>query len=158
MTETATKQTYTDEELLYSATSRCRCGVGLAYPLNHEAAMRVSAWVCSAVLKGAEAESHESFPFAFWKIREETSINNHSGATTRPEGTVARTVGRATCGACGHEWESEPYSACGAGHHWFPGACPKCGNDAGANGSWSSSDPRPRVETRFRTVVIGSAR
>lgn len=146
---------YTDLELLYAATARCRCGAGVAYPLDHDDAARRAAWMCSSVLKGTEEPSqHEEFPFAFWKIREETSINNRCGATTRPGGTLARTVGRATCGQCGHERESEPYSACGAGHHWFPGACPQCGNDAGANGVWSSADTRPRVETRYRDVVL----
>jgi hypothetical protein len=158
MSNPTTNHAYTDDELLYSADARCNCGAGLAYPLKRDDAMRITAWTCSAVLKGAAPQSHESFPFAFWKIREETSINNHHGGTTRPDGTVARTVGHATCGECGHEWDSEPYSACGAGHHWFSGACPKCGNDCGANGSWTSTDPRPRVEHRYRTVVVTAAK
>ncbi|MFA6958553.1 MAG: hypothetical protein WC538_22010 [Thermoanaerobaculia bacterium] len=145
---------YTDDELLYAATARCNCGAGVAYPLDSHDALGLGAWCCAEALKGVTDTDHDRFPFAFWKIREETSINNHGGATTRPAGSVAQTVGHATCGQCGHEWSSEPYSACGASHHWFPRACPKCGNDAGANGMWSSTDPRPRVETRYRTVVL----
>lgn len=149
---------YSDLELLYSAESRCVCGAGLAYPLNHEEAWQLRAWVCSSVLAGevVDEKQHDAFPWAFYKIREETSINNRPGTTTRPDGTVARTVGHAKCGACGHEWESEPYQACGALHHWFPGACPECGNDCGGNGTWSSADKRPRIETRYRTVVLNT--
>lgn len=148
--------TLTDNDLLYAATARCHlCGAGLAYPLDNAEAMELAAWVCSAVLKGmADNAGHDNLPFAFYKVREETSINNRGGATTRPEGTVARTVGRAKCGACGQEWESEPYSACGSSHHWFPGACLQCGNDCGGNGTWSSDDKRLRIETRYRDVVL----
>lgn len=148
---------YKDTELEYAAGARCKCGAGLAQPLNHEDALALRAWVCSALLRGEVAGSeHDVFPFACWKIREETSINNRERITTRPAGTVARTVGRAKCGACGHEWESQPYDACGASHHWFPGACPQCANDCGGHGSWSSADKRPRIDARYRTVVLPS--
>lgn len=149
-------KTYTDRELEYAATARCRCGAGLAYPEDVADSMAIGAWLCSAVLKGATPDDHDSYPFAFYKIREETSINNGPGMTTRPAGTVARTVGLAKCGACGHEWESDPYEACGKTHHWFPGSCPRCGNDCGGGGSFSSDDRRPRIETRYRTVVAES--
>lgn len=148
-------KTYFDKELLYAATGRCKCGAGLAYPLDYEDAMRMQAWVCSRVLKGEVSMStnHEAFAFSMWKVREETSINNLEKATTRPSGTVALTIGHAECNACGHEWDGEPYSACGQAHHWFPGACPVCGNDCGAGAVFDSRDRRPRVETRYRTVV-----
>lgn len=148
----------TDLELTYAATARCRCGLGLANPLDTDKALQLSAWVCSGVLKGeipeADRGKHDVFPFAFYKVREETSINNGSGATTRPPGTIARTVGKAHCTACGHRWESEPYSACGASHHWDCGPCPHCGNDCGAGLTWDSDDKRPRIETRFGDVVL----
>src|SRR5262245_60254793 len=113
---------FTDTELMYAATSRCRCGSGLAHTLDTEKSLQLRAWICSKVLNGEIPETdhnqHESLNFAFYKVREETSINNHSVATTRPAGTVALTLGKAHCTACGHKWESEPYSACGAPHHW----------------------------------------
>lgn len=160
MDVSADRPKLTDRELLYAATARCRCGAGLAYPLDHKLAMAIRAWVCSAVLKGdvdgmatdqtmaafdktAAAGDHDSFDWAMWKIREETSINNRGGHTTRPAGTVARTIGKAKCPKCNHEWQSEPYSACGLGHHWFPGPCPGCGYAVGAHGTWCSDEGDP---------------
>lgn len=149
---------FTDKDLLYAATARCRCGAGLAYPFNHDLAMQLRAWVCSAVLKGdgvateqtiaalhgdSPPGDHDALDWATWKVREETSINNHGGHTTRPPGTVARTVGKAKCPKCQHEWQSEPYSACGLGHHWFPGACPGCGYAVGAHGTYHSDEGEP---------------
>lgn len=149
---------YTDFELLYSETGRCRCGAGLAYPLDHERAMELRAWVCSDALKGqARYGEHDKLDFAFWKVREETSINNHGGATTRPAGTVCRTVGEATCPQCGHKWESEPYDACGRGHHWFSGPCPQCNYAVGGEGVVRSNEGEP-IKHRFRDVVIDVAR
>lgn len=142
--------TMQDTDLLYAAEGRCQCGAGLAHPLDHKKAFRIRAWQCSAMLKGAEGE-HDSYPFAFYKIREETSINNYGGHTTRPPGTVARTVGHAVCPACQHEWESEPYSACGAGHHWFSGPCPACGYAVGGAGTW-------REATRARPSILAIGR
>jgi hypothetical protein len=146
---------YTDQELLYAATDHCQCGAGLAYPLDVEESLELGAWVCSKVLRGectdADKSRHGAFAFSMYKIREETSINNGGGLTTRPAGTIARTVGYAVCGECGHKWNSDPYSACGQSHHWFPGTCQKCGNDCGGHGSWSSSDKRKRIETRYKT-------
>lgn len=158
----------TDKDLMYAATARCRCGAGLAHPLDHDLAVKLRAWVCSAVLKGdgiatsqgfaalrgePPTGDHDSLDFAFFKVREETSINNTGGHTTRPAVTVLRTVGRATCPACKHEWSSEPYSACGANHHWFPGPCPNCGHAVGGAGTYRSGDG-PRIETRYLDVVV----
>jgi len=150
-----------DLDLLYSATARCRCGSGLAYKPSDDhfsaaAFPGKAAWLCSKVLKGEEpAELHDVFPWAFYKIREDTSINNPSGATTRPPGTTARTIGKATCPKCGTTWESEPYSACGASHHWYSGACPNCGYDVGGAGSWKSGDGKA-IETRYHDVFLPS--
>jgi hypothetical protein len=101
------------------------------------------------------AGEHDVYPFVFYKIREETSINNHGGATTRPAGTIARTVGKATCSKCGHKWQSEPYSACGAGHHWFSGPCPQCGYAVGGAGSYSSDEGKP-IECCYGDVILPS--
>ena len=150
--------TYTDFELLYAATERCRCGAGLAYPLGHEAAFKLRMWACSAVLHGeAQGEDHDGYPFALYKIREETSINNRGGHSTRPPGTVCRTQGRAKCPKCQHTWESEPYDANGLGSHWFSGPCPNCGYSVGGAGSYSSSDGEP-IEQRYHDVVVEETR
>lgn len=161
----------TDYELLYAATARCQCGAGLAHPLDHEAAFRLRAWVCSAALKGeaaepaghkypgisttaATSEKHDAYHFSLYKIREETSINNRGRFTTRPPGTIARTVGKATCPRCQHAWQSEPYDAPSyPSHHWFPGPCAKCGYDVGASGSYSSNEGEP-IKTRYSSVVL----
>ncbi len=146
----------TDTELLYAAGNRCRCGAGLAYPLDSELSFKLAAWVCSKALKGDVEGEHDSYPWAYYKVREETSINNVGGYTSRPSGTVAMTVGNATCPECGHQWHSEPYSACGLGHHWFSGACPNCGYAVGAAGTWSSNEGEP-IKHRYSTVVLPSA-
>ena len=144
----------TDKDLLYAATSRCRCGAGLAYPLDHDKAWEIHAWVCSAALKGeTEGKEHDIYYWAMYKVREETSINNDGGRTTRPNGTIALTVGKATCPKCQHTWESEPYSACGLSHHWFSGPCPKCGYAVGATGTWKTGEGEP-IEKRYRDVVL----
>lgn len=144
----------TDKELLYAATVRCKCGAGMAYPLDHGLAQTFRAWGCSRVLKGEGTDGgHDNLPFMFWKVREETSINNIGGFTTRPSGTVMRTVGKATCPKCHHAWQSEPYVACGAGHHWFSGPCPSCGYAVGGAGSWSTSEGTP-IEKRYTDVVL----
>ena len=144
----------TDEDLLYAATVRCRCGAGLAYPLDHE--IGYGAWVCSAALKGADVGDHDSLPWSMYKVREETSINNTGGHTTRPPGTIARIIGKATCPKCGHAWQSEPYVACGLGHHWFSGPCPSCGYAVGGSGTWSTSEGKP-IEKRYMDVVLDVA-
>lgn len=152
----------TDSDLLYSAGARCICGAGLAYKMLSDHPPPPDevwpvAWTCSLVLKGeAEPKGHDSFPFAFYKIREETSINNTSGITTRPKGTVAKTVGKATCPKCHHVWQSEPYVACGLSHHWFSGPCPGCGYSVGSDGKYRSQDG-PAIECRFRDVVQADA-
>jgi hypothetical protein len=152
---------FTDTTLLYAATARCNCGAGLAYPLDSRSAVQMGAWVCSRVLRGEvpldEESRHDRLPFALYKVREETSINNESGATTRPAGSMARTVGRATCPKCQHAWESEPYSACGLGHHWFSGPCPQCAYSNGGDGTgrWATGEVPP-IEPRYRDVVVSA--
>ena len=147
---------YTDRDIIYAATARCQCGSGVAYPLDHAAALKSGAWTCARKLRGeveGDVFPHDVLPFIFWKVREETSINNHGGHTTRPSGTVARTQGRATCPKCNHQWESTPYDACGASHHWFSGPCPNCGHAVGGGASYSSADG-PAIDSRYSTVVL----
>lgn len=147
-------RTYTDKELEYAASARCdSCNAGLAHPLNTKDALGLNAWICSEVLKGnASAESHAHYPFAFWKIREESSINNRAMVTTRPPGTVCLTQGEATCPKCGTWWEGQPYDARGA-TNWFGGSCPTCGYAVGGAGSWRSGEGES-ISHRYRTIVI----
>lgn len=146
------RQQMNDYDLLYAATVRCACGAGMACPQDNSEALRLRAWVCSDVLKGADAAGHDRLDFALYKVREETSINNMSGSTTRPPGTVCLTVGKAKCPKCQQEWESEPYNACGLNHHWFSGPCPQCGYAVGSAGMWSSTQGEP-IEHRYSDVV-----
>lgn len=148
-------KTYTDFEIEYAAGAHCDiCGAGLAHPLNGREALQLGAWVCSKELKSEFPDgAHSRYPFAFYKIREESSINNRSGSTTRPKGTLCLTKGEATCPKCGTWWEGEPYNANGLSHHWFSGDCPTCGYNVGGNGSYSSNDGKP-IETRYRTIVV----
>lgn len=81
---------FTDSELVYAASSRCRCGAGFAYPAGVGGN---GSWYCSAVLKdkalrGQPAQDHdEAMPFAFWSVRSESQIARNGGiVTTRPEG------------------------------------------------------------------------
>ena len=144
----------TDKDLLYAATVRCRCGAGLAHPLDHKAAFKIGGWTCAAYLKGETTDGmHDFLHWAYYKVREETSINNTGGATTRPAGTIARTVGKATCPRCETTWQSEPYDACGQSHHWFSGPCPNCGYAYGSTGVSRSGEPES-IERRYSTVVL----
>ncbi len=147
---------YTDATLMYAATARCAlCNAGLAYPLDPKDAFELGAWVCSSTLKGAEDPLllHTRLPFAFWKVREETSINNYGSHTTRPEGTQCLTVGHFSCPNCTCHWHSQPYSACGKSHHEFSGPCPACGYAVGADGLYSSSEGEP-IDSRYGHVVL----
>lgn len=80
--------------LVYSATSRCPCGAGLAYevggdgrPVGHQS----GAWDCAAILLGVAIEIGElgsvqhvgKMPFVFYDIKEETQPSAN-GRTTRP--------------------------------------------------------------------------
>lgn len=73
----------TKRDLVYAATSRCRCGAGLA----HQRGIGIGGcWDCSAVLLGtADANSaHDAgYPFAFYEVKSENQPSAQ-GATTRP--------------------------------------------------------------------------
>lgn len=164
MTTSPTFPKLTDKELHYAATARCeKCHAGLAYPMDQRLSLKLRSWICSAVLKGEvpndeapleRTAGHTRLDWVMYKVRKETSINNQGAHTTRPPGTIAKTVGHAECMQCGHKWDSEPYVACGLNHHWFSGPCPSCGNDCGGAGTWSSDDARPRIEHRYSEVVM----
>ena len=89
------KRYFTDDELIYAATSRCKCGAGLAYAPDDENPdlpyRGPSAWDCSDILTrraipvGAEGHVQHSdvYPFAFYEIKDERQPSA-KGATTRP--------------------------------------------------------------------------
>ena len=148
------KKTYTDKEIEYATTARCQCGAGMAYPLDASEAMELAAWHCSAQLKGEVAGGvHDRLPFAYYKVREETSINNREGLTTRGPNTRALKQGVATCPECSTRWHSEPYCAHELRHHWLSGPCPTCGYDVGGGGAYTSSDGK-RIVCLYKTVVV----
>jgi len=143
--------TFTDWSLLYSAVARCRCGAGLAYPLDHDEALRRRSWTCSRILRGEPATGdHDDLPFAFYEIKSEGQPSAR-GATTRPPGTKLLGVQTASC-PCGTKWTlppeppNEPSEA---------GVCPHCHNE---NGAHRCSDSRtPAITTRTSYVVTAGA-
>lgn len=164
------KARYTVAELLYSAGARCACGAGLAYPLDHNDARELSAWVCSRVLLGeveiAGASSapsgffapverpdvagvvHQGFPFASYEIKSEGQPSAR-GATTRPAGTHIESEPHCRCRACGHEFvAARRRNDNGRDNEGLD--CPKCGATyLSANSSLSM-----QIEARFRSVVV----
>ena len=74
---------FNENELLFSATAKCVCGGGLAYPTNQ---YNISGyWDCANVLTGNAdfKKKHDRFPFAFYAIKSEMQPSAN-GATTRP--------------------------------------------------------------------------
>lgn len=86
-----------EQDLLYSATSRCRCGAGLTYFKKTRICNGPghTSWVCSAVLKNEVGQpdvlegKHTLFPFMSYEIKSETQPSAN-GMTTRPSGTAFR--------------------------------------------------------------------
>jgi hypothetical protein len=80
---------FLDDELVYAAVTRCRCGSGLAYP--KEIGVH-GGWYCSDILTGRatkkdnwqEVEHDDRFPFLFYSILSETQPRA-MGSTTRPQ-------------------------------------------------------------------------
>jgi hypothetical protein len=79
---------FTENELIFSAFSRCECGAGLAYPKDigpH------GSWYCSDILLGRALSENQpgskthSFPlsFMFYEVKSENQPSAN-GATTRP--------------------------------------------------------------------------
>lgn len=90
-TEAGYGRTFRDSELVYSATSCCLCGAGLAYP--RRAHPGSGAWDCSDILTGRAvkqgepgAKRHDGpAPFAFYKVLSELQPSA-ALRTTRPGG------------------------------------------------------------------------
>lgn len=72
---------FNDDELFYSATARCPCGAGLAYPKDCGG---FHYWDCSAILKGTQdnnVKHTDQLPFTFYEVKGESERNG----TTRPK-------------------------------------------------------------------------
>ncbi len=72
---------FTDDELVYSESSLCTCGHGLAYPKDCGPGHY---WDCSATLKGLRDEDvpHTSaLPFSMYSVKSEN--RNEDAGTTR---------------------------------------------------------------------------
>lgn len=72
---------FTDDELYYSATARCPCGHGLAYPKECGAGHY---WDCSAILKGVadkNIQHTDQLPFSFYDVKGESDYHG----STRPD-------------------------------------------------------------------------
>ena len=86
------EKTYTDDELIYAATSRCPCGAGLAYPKNIGSR---GSWDCSDILTGRAIPKDQPgskmhggpWPFVFYEVKSEQQPSAN-GATTRPSKAV----------------------------------------------------------------------
>lgn len=66
---------FTDDELFYSASARCPCGHGLAYPKDCGPGHY---WDCSAILKGiadTSVKHTDQLPFVFYDIKGESDRN-----------------------------------------------------------------------------------
>lgn len=79
-------------KLVYAATSRCPCGLGLAYERAKESwrdAKRGTAdwWDCSGIILGTadpNVQHTAKLPFRFYEVKSEEQPSAN-GATTRPE-------------------------------------------------------------------------
>lgn len=77
--------------LVYAATARCPCGLGLAYDPAHEDPTSVfrgpSYWDCSGIILGTAdktVQHTDRLPFAFYEVKSEGQASAN-GATTRPK-------------------------------------------------------------------------
>jgi hypothetical protein len=83
------QDSFTLDELVFSAEARCQCGAGLAYPKNIGG---FGSWDCADILLGRakpighpESKGHDgAFPFAFYNILSENQKARTGGLTTRP--------------------------------------------------------------------------
>lgn len=82
---------YSDEQLRYAATARCKCGAGLAYVKDADHRMPAQgvggAWFCSDLLTGRadpDWEKHDKgYPFVEYEVKSEEQ--SRDGHTTRPQ-------------------------------------------------------------------------
>lgn len=75
---------FTDDELIYAATSLCPCGHGLAYPKECGPSHY---WDCSAILRGIadpNVQHTGKAPFMYYKIKGESEQNGTTRGVFRP--------------------------------------------------------------------------
>lgn len=78
---------FLDDELVYAAHARCKCGAGVAYAKGIGPGGEFAGWFCSQVLTGRnrDMDNHEGMlPFAFYQIKSEDQPSAN-GVTTRPK-------------------------------------------------------------------------
>jgi hypothetical protein len=71
--------------LVYSATARCPCGLGLAYDADNTDPFK-GAWDCSGILEhraNSEVKHTAALPFIFYEVKSEGQPSAN-GQTTRP--------------------------------------------------------------------------
>lgn len=86
------------DRLVYAATSRCPCGLGLAYdPASDDPTSPFkgpSSWDCSGIILGtadASVKHTDKLPFAFYSIKSEGQPSA-CGSTTRPHEVLTSLV------------------------------------------------------------------
>lgn len=159
------KEKYEPTELLFAARARCRCGAGLAYPMNDDEWNRKARmWACSAVLMNTAPESdnisrrgpfttekpeaqHDAYEWWCYEIKSEGQPSA-DGATTRPPGHHVEQKPMSTCKKCGAKWESPSVRPALAYKSVLP--CPGCGETSRSPEGYSN----PNVDTRFPDVVV----
>lgn len=85
---------YNIDDLKFSATARCKCGAGLAYPKDgsqpeaDSVFKMASDWWCYKILTGTDESipgGHQIFPFSMYEIKSEDQPSAN-GLTTKPKG------------------------------------------------------------------------
>ncbi len=124
---------YEPHHLYYSATGRCACKAGLAYPADNDIH---GSWICSAVLLGTADPTvqHDRYPFAFYSIKGESQVTQGYQTTRPPEQGTLLLKSFVTC-SCGHTWEKGPYLPIEENKEGLAGHCSECGNENGAGNS-----------------------
>lgn len=139
---------YAPCNLRYSAVCRCRCGAGMAYPVDNNIQ---GSWRCSAILLGVAVPGlHDELPFAYYSLKPESNYRANY-ATTRPteQGRIVQKT-LATC-SCGHTWEKGPYLPQQRQADGAPGVCAECGNTNGSN--WlSRTEPGKPLPIQTRVI------
>lgn len=150
-------KTYKPDELTYSATARCKCGAGLAYPLDAEESMKLRAWFCADCLLGkvdtatAPKGSHDAYDFMFFSIKGEGQPSVGRYASTRPlEQGVMKYRDHCNCKVCGHAWQGPIYSYWDR-NEWPRNVCEICGAADRTEDHVLTSD---KVHVRMRERVL----